>query len=99
MSFGSISWIAEELLVDENERRRVVGVRVESCWYGSTAGPFGGIGGSAMTEFTMTEIILPDRSIVYADKQRMGTVKPEHSDEFRRSFPYIKPHWIEMETR
>jgi len=97
MSYGNISWIADELLDDEDEKRHVISVRVQDCMFGNTAGPYGGIGGSAMTPFTMTEIVLADKIVIFADRSRMGTVKIEYRDLLRARFPFVRGEWIDKE--
>lgn len=77
MSFGQPSFIAVALLGKELAQR-VVSVRSETVTYGSTTGPFLGIGGSAMTLFTITELGLGDDRVLYfADDRFLGwSVEP-----------------------
>ena len=77
MSFGRPSFVAVALLGHELAQR-VVSVRSETATYGSTTGPFLGIGGSAMTSFTITELGLGgDRMLYFADDRFLGwSVEP-----------------------
>jgi hypothetical protein len=49
-------------------------------WYGSTAGPFGGIGGAAMTLFRMTALHSEDAMLLFASTQ--------FGDRFYGAAPY-----------
>jgi flavorubredoxin len=49
-------------------------------WYGSTAGPFGGIGGAAMTLFRMTVLHSGDAMLLFASTQ--------FSDQFYGAAPF-----------
>lgn len=62
--------------------------------YGSTAGPFGGVGGAAMTTFRMTVIYSPDLAILFAGGRLYGIAKTIDVDfdllnaaEFTRVLP------------
>lgn len=71
MSYGQPSWIAVHLL-GPDLAGSVREVRSESVWYGSTAGPFGGIGGAAMSQFQMTLVVTGERVYVFADERLWG---------------------------
>ncbi len=57
-------------------------------WFGSTAGPFGGVGGAAMTVFRMTLIYSPEIVLLFANDRFYGVaayapellreINPEH---------------------
>lgn len=41
-------------------------------WFGSTAGPFGGVGGAAMTVFRLTVIYSPEIMLLFANDRFYG---------------------------
>lgn len=60
-------------------------------WFGSTAGPFGGVGGAAMTVFRLTVIYSPEIMLLFANDRFYGVsgYRPEllsqiDSEEFLR---------------
>lgn len=71
MSFGKPSWVAVHLL-GPDLAVSARDVRSETVWYGTTAGPFGGIGGSAMSQFQMTLLVTDDHVFVFADETLWG---------------------------
>lgn len=76
MGYGSPSFLAVHLL-GEAGARSVRRVRSESVLYGSTAGPFGGIGGAAMSWFQMTALTLgSDDTLIFADERLLGWFAP-----------------------
>lgn len=95
MAFGQVSWVVETLLERQGEREQVVEFKVEEAWYGSTSGPWGGIGGAAMTRFTMTLLTFPEGYVVFADRQRMGRCRDAYVEELLESFPFVKAEWFE----
>ncbi|QOT19385.1 hypothetical protein [Paenarthrobacter sp. YJN-5] len=47
-------------------------VRSVNQWFGSTAGPFGGVGGAAMTVFRLTVIYSPEVMFLFANDRFYG---------------------------
>lgn len=87
MSFGRPSWIATHLLGEEAASQVVV-TTVEEVAFGNTAGPWGGIGGSAISMFTMTLFDLADGAlIVFADEKLLGWAPMEGREAAREAFP------------
>ncbi|ACL42021.1 hypothetical protein Achl_4070 (plasmid) [Pseudarthrobacter chlorophenolicus A6] len=43
-----------------------------NSWFGSTAGPFGGVGGAAMTVFRLTVIFSPEIMLLFANDRFYG---------------------------
>ena len=75
-------------------REALTGLHSTLRLYGSTAGPFGGIGGAAMTTFRMTAIYSPDLAILFAGGRLYGIASPAgvdlgllNPDEFTRVLP------------
>ena len=73
MGFGQPSWIAVALLGKEHAPR-VRHVRSRTVMYGSTAGPFAGIGGAAMTDFQITALVTDAATLFYADDRPVGWI-------------------------
>lgn len=71
MSFGRPSFIATTLL-GRTLADKVSAMRSATQTYGSTSGPFGGIGGSAMTTFTITEFRFGGCWVYFADDRFVG---------------------------
>lgn len=71
MAFGKPSFIATALL-GPDLAKRVSSVRSATQMYGSTSGPFGGMSGSAMTTFTMTEFRIGSAFLYFADDRYLG---------------------------
>lgn len=75
-------------------REALTGLHSTLRLYGSTAGPFGGIGGAAMTTFRMTVVYSPDLAILFAGGRLYGIASPAgvdlgllNPDEFTRVLP------------
>lgn len=86
MAFGRPSFIATALLGPELARR-VTALRSETAIYGSTSGPFGGMGGSAMTMFTVTEFRIGSAFIYFADDRFLGWTYDDSTP--REQFPNL----------
>ncbi|WP_422758909.1 hypothetical protein [Paenarthrobacter sp. C1] len=58
-------------------------VRSVNQWFGSTAGPFGGVGGAAMTVFRLTVIYSPEIMLLFANDRFYGVAgyRPELLEE------------------
>lgn len=86
MGFGQPSWVATHLLGDDLATY-VRDVRVAVATFGSTTGPFSGIGGAAMSDFTMTYLVVaaPDDYAnplsMYANTDRGSEVTLFFADE------------------
>ncbi len=72
-------------------RGALTGVHSVHRLYSSTAGPFGGVGGAAMTTFRLTVIYSPDLAILFAGGRLYGLARPAdvdlgllNADEFTR---------------
>lgn len=81
MSLSTAHWIAEQLIGPERAED------VQNTWsrsflYGTTVGPFDGIGGAAMSTWTITVLSLTRHVEVYADKQLLGTLETRDLRDF-----------------
>lgn len=97
MSFGHPSFIATHLFGDDVPVG-ISWVRSETVLFGSTTGPFSGFGGSAMTLFTITEILVrstdggPSVGLIFCDETFLGwyaAVASAESDLIRERFPNL----------
>lgn len=80
MAFGQPLWIAAHLLGESPEATSIDGVRVSTVLFGTTSGPFEGIGGAAMTPFVMTLLASRDsRVFVFADETLLGWAEGERA--------------------
>ena len=93
MTFGSPSFIAAHLLGKNDPRLgQVKSVRSATRDYPNTSGPFntGGIAGRAMSQFTITEIVLFDgKRLYYGDDRFIGytdTAVPDIVENFPRIY-------------
>ena len=74
MAFGRPSWVAAALVGPE-QATRVTGIHARTVTYGSTAGPFGGMGGAAMSDFDIVALTVRGGDVVvYADDRPLGWV-------------------------
>lgn len=83
MAYGQPSWIATALIGAE-AAARVTQVHSRIVTYPNTAGPRGGIGGSAKTDFTITLLTVRGGDVLaFADTDFVGWA------------PHVKPadHW------
>lgn len=71
MSFGQPSFIAVGL-VGPQAASSYANVESKTVLYGSTAGPFDGIGGAAMTQFTITRMTAGNHEVYFADDRFLG---------------------------
>lgn len=86
MSFGKPSFIATRLL-GTALARRVVSLRSQTQTYGSTTGPWRGIGGAAMTPFQVIEFSLGgDLRLYFADDRFLGWTEDR---DVRAMFPAL----------
>jgi hypothetical protein len=72
MAFGRPSWIAAEL-VGQELATQVIATYARTVTYPNTSGPWYGIGGSAMTDFDITLLVMRGGTVVaFADKRVIG---------------------------
>lgn len=86
MAYGQPSWIARTLVGDDLASS-VATVEARTVTYGSTAGPFSGIGGAAMSNFDIALLTLRGGEVlVYADTRLLGWAAREGATAVRYLF-------------